>query len=472
MDRVQLMMEKAVMAAAEFNQFDQAAADRLAESVFRAGFNSRIRLAEMAVEETGMGVRKDKVLKNVAASLLVWHDIRDVKTAGVISRDERSGVTEIAQPLGPVFALTPVTNPTSTVIFKILICLKTRNPIIISPHGRAAGCSCETARICYEAALAAGAPEDCVQWLEHGSRELTRRFMSHTSLALILATGGGGLVGAAYSSGTPAIGVGPGNVPVLIDVSADLPFAVSSIISSKTFDNGTVCASEQAVVAEKAIAADLRAEFERQNCYFTTPEEKEKVEKAVINPETGGVNPAIVGRPAAEIGKRAGLELPEGVKIILVPLDRVAADEPLSGEILAPVLAFYEEKDYPEAVNRCISLNYRGGLGHTAAIYANDEERIRQYGELMNAGRVVVNTPSSQGGVGGIFNTLPTSFTLGCGSGGRNITTDNISAKNLINIKKVCRRRPNPQFSEFDSAKFLDGPFDADSLPGAYGRNF
>ncbi len=472
MDRVKLMMEKAVMAAAEFNQFDQAAADRAAEAVFQAGFNSRIRLAEMAVEETGMGVREDKILKNVLASLLVWHDIRDEKTAGMISRDQRTGITEIAQPLGPIFALTPVTNPTSTVIFKILICLKTRNPIIISPHGRAVKCSCETARICYEAALAAGAPEDCVQWLEHGSYELAHHFMAHRDLALILATGGAGLVGAAYSSGTPAIGVGPGNVPVLIDVSADLPFAVSSIISSKTFDNGTVCASEQAVVAEKTIAADLRAEFERQNCYFASPEETEKIEQAVINPETGGVNPAIVGRPAAEIGKRAGLELPEGVKIILVPLDRVAADEPLSGEVLAPVLAFYEEEDYPEAVNRCISLNYRGGLGHTAAIYANDEERIRQYGELMNAGRVVVNTPSSQGGVGGIFNTLPTSFTLGCGSGGRNITTDNISARNLINIKKVCRRRPNPKFSEFDSAKFLDGSFDADSLPGAYGRNF
>jgi len=472
MDQVDLTMEKAVMAAAEFNQFDQDATDRVAEAVFRAGFNSRIRLAEMAVEETGMGVMTDKVIKNVAASLLVYNDIRDEKTAGALSRDERSGITEIAQPLGPIFALTPVTNPTSTVIFKILICLKTRNPIVISPHGRATKCSCETARICYEAARAAGAPEDCVQWISEGSYDLAHHFMSHPSMALILATGGAGLVAAAYSSGTPAIGVGPGNVPVLIDRSADFPFAVSSIISSKTFDNGTVCASEQAVVAEKAIAGKVRTEFERQNCYFTSPEETAKLEAAVINPKTGGVNPAIVGQPAAEVARRAGLELPEGVKIILVPLARVADDEPLSGEVLAPVLAFYEEEDYPAAVNRCISLNYRGGLGHTAAIYANDEERIRQYGELMNAGRVVVNTPSSQGGVGGIFNSIPTSFTLGCGSGGRNITTDNISAKNLINIKKVCRRRPNPKFSEFDSAKFLDGSFDADSLPGAYGRNF
>ncbi len=466
------MIEKALLAAAEFNQFDQEATDRVVEAVFRAAFNARVPLAKMAVEETGLGVWQHKVLKNVVASKLIYDDIRHEKTAGVISCDERLGVTEIAQPLGPIFSITPVTNPTSTVIFKILICLKTRNPIIISPHRRAAGCSVETARICYEAALAAGAPEDCVQWLSGGSRELTHAFITHRSLALILATGGTGLVSAAYSSGNPAIGVGPGNVPVFIDRSASIPFAVSSIISSKTFDNGTVCASEQAVVVEKAIAAEVRAEFERQKCYFASDAEIRKIEEVVIDPKTKGMNADIVGQSAMEIGKRAGLNLPPGTAIILTPLAVVSQDEPLSGEVLAPVLAFYAEDSYEAACNRCISLNYRGGVGHTAAIYSNDESRILEFGELMNAGRVVVNTPSSQGGVGGLFNTLLTSFTLGCGSGGKNITTENISARHLINVKRVCRRRPNAKWNAFNTARFFDETLDADALQCEYGKDF
>ncbi len=370
------MMEKALLAAAEFNQLDQAATDRIVEAVFKAAFDARVSLAKMAFEETKLGVWKHKVLKNVLASKLVYNDIRYEKTVGILSHDDRSGITEIAQPLGPIFAITPMTNPTSTVIFKILICLKSRNPVIISPHRRAARCSGETARICYEAALAAGAPEDCVQWLSGGSRELTRAFMTHPNLALILATGGTGLVSAAYSSGTPAIGVGPGNVPVLIDKSAEFPFAVSSIIISKTFDNGTVCASEQAVVVEQAIAAEVRAEFERQKCHFLDAGEIKQVERVAIDPKTGGMSADIVGQSAMEIGKRAGINLPPDTQIIMAPLSRVGEDEPLSGEVLAPILAFYVEKDYPNACKRCIALNYRGGVGHTASIFANDEARI------------------------------------------------------------------------------------------------
>lgn len=471
-DQADAMMGKALLAAAEFNQYDQAATDRIVKAVFDAAFNARVSLATMAVEETKLGVWQHKVIKNVVASLLVYNDIRDETTVGVLAHDERLGITEIAQPLGPIFAITPMTNPTSTVIFKILICLKSRNPLIISPHRRAAKCSGETARICYEAALAAGAPEDCVQFLAGGSRELTHAFMSHPSLALILATGGTGLVTAAYSSGTPAIGVGPGNVPVLIDPSADLSFAVENIISSKTFDNGTVCASEQAVVVEHAIHAAVRAEFERQHCYFANPAEIKKLEAVAIDPKTGGMHADIVGQSAMEIGRRAGVNLPPDTVIIMLPLDKVGPDEPLSGEVLAPLLAFYVEEHYAAACNRCISLNYRGGVGHTAAIYANNDARIREFGELMNAGRVVVNTPSSQGGVGGLFNTLRTSFTLGCGSGGKNSTTENISARHLLNIKKVCRRRPNAEWSAFDQSKFLDATLDADALCAQYTKNF
>jgi len=466
------VMSKALLAAAEFNQFDQAATDRIVDAVFRAAFNARIDLAAMAVEETKLGVMHHKVIKNVVASLLVYNDIRAEKTVGVLAHDERLGITEIAQPLGPIFAITPMTNPTSTVIFKILICLKTRNPIIISPHRRAATCSGEAARICYEAALAAGAPEDCVQCLAGGSRELTHAFMAHPSLALILATGGTGLVTAAYSSGTPAIGVGPGNVPVLIDRSADLPFAVTSIISSKTFDNGTVCASEQAVVVEQAIQAEARAAFEQQHCYFATPAEIQKIAAVAIDPKTGGMQADIVGQSAMEVGRRAGLHLPPDTVIIMIPLDKVGPEEPLSGEVLAPILAFYVEENYAAACKRCISLNYRGGVGHTAAIYANDDARIREFGELMNAGRVVVNTPSSQGGVGGLYNTLRTSFTLGCGSGGKNITTENISACHLINVKKLCRRRPNAQWNAFDKNAFFDATLDADALSALYTKDF
>ncbi len=466
------VMEKALLAAAEFNQLDQAATDRIVEAVFKAAFDARVSLAKMAFEETKLGIWKHKVLKNVLASKLVYNDIRYEKTVGILSHDDRSGITEIAQPLGPIFAITPMTNPTSTVIFKILICLKSRNPVIISPHRRAAKCSGEAARICYEAALAAGAPEDCVQWLSGGSRELTRAFMTHPNLALILATGGTGLVSAAYSSGTPAIGVGPGNVPVLIDKSADFPFAVSSIIISKTFDNGTVCASEQAIVVEQAIAAEVRAECERQKCHFLNAAEIKQVERVAIDPRTGGMSADIVGQSAMEIGRRAGINLPPDTQIIMAPLSRVGADEPLSGEVLAPILAFYVEKNYTDACKRCIALNYRGGVGHTASIFANDEARILEFSELMNAGRVVVNTPSSQGGVGGLFNTLLTSFTLGCGSGGKNITTENISARHLINIKKLCRRRPHPRWGFFDLNKYYDETQTADTLYAEFNRNF
>ena len=466
------LLQKADMAAAVFNQLDQEKTDYIVEQVYKAGLRNRVKLAKMAREETGKGVWEHKVLKNVLATQIVYEDIKNEKTVGIISRDERNGIIEIAQPLGPILGIIPVTNPTSTVMFKILICLKTRNSIIISPHMNAMQCCGEAARICYEAALKAGAPEDCIQWISEFSRELTHELMIHPQTALILATGGAGLVKAAYSSGTPAIGVGAGNVPVYIEKSADIPFAVKNIIFSKAFDNGTICASEQAIVVEKIIADEAKKEFERQNCYFMSPGDIKKFEKIALDPERGIMSPKIVGQSACIIAEMAGIAVPPETKILIAPQEKVGKEYPLSGEILAPILAFYVCDDFNSALKLCIELNYRGGIGHTAGIYSNDESKVEEFAELMNAGRVLVNTPTSQGAVGGIFNTLNTSFTLGCGAGGKNITTDNISARNLINVKKVCHRRSNEKFLNFPQEKYLDETLTPELILEEYNKNY
>jgi len=466
------ILAKATIAAGIFNQYDQERTDQIVKTVARAAFNDRVRLAKMAREETKLGIWEHKVLKNVLATQFVFENIKNEKTVGILSHDEKYGITEIAQPLGPVFAIIPVTNPTSTVMFKILIALKSRNPIIISPPRKAMRCVIETARLCYQAALEADAPEDAIQWLPESSREWANAMMSQPGLALILATGGTSMVKAAYSSGTPAIGVGPGNVPVFIDKSADLPFAVSSIILSKTFDNGTVCASEQAIVVEQSFAAQVRAEFEKQNCYFLNAEEIRKVEAIAVDKDSGLMNPALVGQPVEAIAKIAGINPPAGTKIMLAEQKGVGRDYPLSGEILAPILAFYTCPNLDDALKICIDLNYFAGIGHTASIYANDEKTIETFGNLMNAGRVLVNTPSSQGAVGGVFNTLLTSFTLGCGAGGKNITTENISARHLVNTKRVCRYRPNERWNRFDCAKYNDEKSSWDAILAEFNKNY
>jgi len=471
LEQADQILDRALLAAAEFQQFNQEQTDRVVEAVYKAGLNARVRLAKMAVEETGIGIWEHKLWKNVIGTQLVYESIKNEKTVGVISHDPVTGITEIAQPLGPIFAVTPVTNPTSTAMYKILICLKTRNPIIISAHRGASKCTSETARICYEAALAAGAPEDCIQMIRAGSRDFTQMVMAHHKMALILATGGTGLVKAAYSSGNPAIGVGPGNVPVFIDESADIPFAISSIILSKTFDNGTICASEQSVVVEKKIEKKVREEFERQHCYFLTPDEIKKVEKIAVVEETMSMSPFIVGQSVKTIAEKAGITVPEGTVILLAHLEGVGKDYPLSHEILAPILAFYSAKDYHAAINTCIDLNYLGGIGHSAGIYANDEKRIMEFSSVINAGRIVVNTPTSQGAVGGVYNMLVPSLTLGCGTGGKNITTENITAKHLINIQRVCRRKMNDKFMSLDREKYLDETCDELVLRHEYHKN-
>ena len=466
------LMFKATMAAAEFQQLNQADTDTIVERVFKAGFTNRVKLAKMAQEDTGIGVWQHKVLKNVLATQLVYENIKDEKTVGVIKEDVIRGIVEIAQPLGPIFAIIPITNPTSTILFKILISMKTRNPVIVSAPRNAFNCCKETVDICYKAALAAGAPEDCIQIIEHGSREFTHIIMSHHNLALTLATGGTGLVHAAYSSGNPAIGVGPGNVPVLIDESADIPFAIENIISSKTFDNGTICASEQSIIVEKTITNAVRKEFESQHCYFLDETETKKLEEYAVLKDKGTMNPEIVGKPATFIAGKAGINAPENTSILIAPLRGVGSKYPLSVEILAPVLAYYECDNYKSAIKTCIDLNFLGGIGHTAVIYANNEKRIMEFSEIMNAGRIVVNTPSAQGAVGGLFNTLLTSFTLGCGTGGKNITTENISAHQLINIQRVCRRKINTQWFQFDQAKYLDENQETDDILNEYYKNY
>jgi acetaldehyde dehydrogenase/alcohol dehydrogenase len=373
-------------------------------------------------------------MKNVIATRYVYQDIKDLKTVGAISEDKKHEVVEIAEPLGPIFALTPITNPTSTVLFKILISLKTRNPIVIRPHGAAKKCSIEAARICYEAALKAGAPEYCIQWVKRSTDEQTRMFMSHRKTALVLATGSVNLVREAYRSGNPAIGVGPGNVPVYIGRTADIPFAVEQIFISKTFDNGTVCASEQALIANRDYVDEVISELKKRNAYFLTKDETELLEKIAYNKEQMVMNAGIIGQPATVIAKMAGFEVPYGTALLIAELDDVGR-----------------------------KINVHGGMGHTVSIFSNDEDKIEYFASVMNAGRILVNTPASHGALGGTYNALRPSLVLACGTGGKNITTDNISAKHLLNIHRVARRKVSDCFV-CDHYNYLDETKDAQSV--------
>jgi acetaldehyde dehydrogenase/alcohol dehydrogenase len=452
---IEAVMNRAAAALA-FYELDQAKTDRIVEAVFRAGFDHRIKLARMASDETRLGVWKDKVVKNVIATLFVYEDIRNMKTVGVISEDDANGIVEIAQPIGPIFAITPVTNPTSTVLFKILISLKSRNPIIIRPHGSARKCSIEAARICYEAALAAGAPEHCIQWISRSTEQETLALMSHKKTAMVLATGSTALVRAAYSSGNPAIGIGPGNVPVFIGKSADVPFAVGQIFLSKTFDNGTICASEQALVVRQCHVTEVKRLLRERKAYFLSKDEIGRLEKIAFNVEHKTMRPEVIGQPAPVIARMAGIDVPDDTTLLIAELTEVGLKSPLSLEILAPILAFYEAPDIETAIELCRKINIHGGLGHTISMFSTNEERIRFFASTMNAGRILVNTPASQGAMGGSYNALPPSLTLACGSGGKNHSTDNISAMHLLNIQRIARRRVSRCISDEALGMYLD----------------
>ncbi|GHV12945.1 aldehyde-alcohol dehydrogenase [Spirochaetia bacterium] len=423
--------------------FSQEQVDRIFHAAASAAARERIPLAKMAVEETGMGIVEDKVIKNLYASEYIYNAYKNEKTCEVIGEDPVYGITRIAEPLGLVAAVIPTTNPTSTAIFKALICLKTRNGIIISPHPRAKGCTNAAAKIVLDAAVAAGAPEGIISWIDEPSLEMTNMVMKEANI--ILATGGPGMVKAAYSSGKPAIGVGSGNTPAVITESADILLAVSSIIHSKTFDNGMICASEQSVIAEAPVYDKVKAEFARRGCYFLNPEETEKVRKTIII--NGALNAKIVGQTAVQIAGLAGVTVPASTKILMGEVESVELSEEFAHEKLSPVLAVYRAKDFGDALGKADQLVKDGGYGHTASIYLNPEtdgEKLNAFCSRMKACRILLNTPSAHGGIGDLYNfALPPSLTLGCGSWGGNSVSENVGVKHLLNIKTFAARRQN-----------------------------
>ena len=436
-------MEQVRQAQQQFATFTQEQVDKIFFAAAMAANQARIPLAKLAVEETGMGVVEDKVTKNHYAAEYIYNHYRDTKTCGVIEYDAAYGVTRIAEPLGIVAAVIPTTNPTSTAIFKTLLCLKTRNGIVISPHPRAKKSTIAAAKVVLDAAVAAGAPENIIAWIDVPSLELTNEVMR--SADIILATGGPGMVKAAYSSGKPALGVGAGNTPAVIDESADIVLAVNSIIHSKTFDNGMICASEQSVIVDEKIYEAVKTEFAARGCYFLTPDETEKVRKTILI--NGALNAKIVGQTACTIAKLAGVAAPERTKILIGEVESVEPQEEFAHEKLSPVLAMYKAKDFADAVSKACRLVADGGYGHTSSLYCNavtQREKIDAFGAAMKTCRVLVNTPSSHGGLGDLYNFKMTpSLTLGCGSWGGNSTSENVGVKHLLNIKTVAERREN-----------------------------
>lgn len=444
-DSVEALQERMTImrrAQREFAKFTQEQVDHIFFEAAMAANKARIPLAKMAVEETGMGVMEDKVIKNHYASEYIYHAYRNTKTVGVLEEDPAFGIKKIAEPIGLVAAVIPTTNPTSTAIFKALLCLKTRNAILISPHPRAKKCTAEAARIVYEAAVKAGAPEGIIGCIEFPSLELTGELMHEADI--ILATGGPGMVHAAYSSGKPALGVGAGNTPVIIDESADIKLAVNSIIHSKTFDNGMICASEQSVTVLDGIYDEVRAEFERRGCYFLKGDELDKVRRTILI--NGALNAKIVGQSAHTIAQLAGVDVPEETKILIGEVESVELSEEFAHEKLSPVLAMYHAKDFDEALDKAEKLVCDGGHGHTASLYIHpaQKEKIMKHAERMEACRIVINTPSSFGGIGDLYNfKMAPSLTLGCGTWGGNSVSENVGVKHLLNVKTVAERREN-----------------------------
>lgn len=443
---IDTLVANAQKALKAFRDYDQETIDHIVKQMALAGLDKHMYLAKLAIEETKRGVYEDKIIKNIFATEYIYHNIKYDKTVGVIRENEQEGVIEIAEPVGVIAGVTPVTNPTSTTMFKALISIKTRNPIIFAFHPSAQKCSSEAARILRDAAIAAGAPEHCIQWIETPSVEATQQLMHHPGVSLILATGGAGMVKAAYSSGKPALGVGPGNVPCYIEKTANIKRAVSDLILSKTFDNGMICASEQAVIIDKEIYDAVKNEMIANKCYFLNEEEKKKVEKLVINENTCAVNPNIVGKPAYEIAKMAGVDVPVDTKILVAELKSVGPQEPLSREKLSPVLACYKVNSTEEGLKRAEEMLEFGGLGHSAVIHSENQDVILEFGKRMKAGRIISNAPSSQGAIGDIYNAYIPSLTLGCGTFGGNSVSTNVGATHLINIKKLARRNVNMQW--------------------------
>lgn len=434
------------LAAAAFYQFSQEQVDRCVRAMVIKGLEAAQQLAALAVAETKLGVVEDKAIKNMVATEFVYHSIKDEKTVGIIHTYPERNLKEIAEPIGVILGVTPITNPTSTVLFKSLMMAKTRNTVIFCPHPLAEQCSNEAARIMYEAALDAGAPEGFICWVEDIAISDTQYLMRHPDVALIDATGGPGLVKAAYSSGKPALGVGAGNVPCYIHRSADLSMAVVDILTSKTFDNGTICASEQTVLVDREVHDRVVELFAELGAHICSADEVAVLERTVVDAATGAMRPTAVGQSATTIARTVGIEVRPETKLLLAPLKGVGRQHPLSCEKLFPVLGILPVQDEDEAINAAMDVLYFGGVGHTASIFSEDDAVIDRFGEALNAGRIIVNCPSSVGALGGVYNDLRPTFSFGCGSGGGNSTIENVSVRNYMNVKQVAKRTPAHQW--------------------------
>ena len=446
-DALNNLLDRVKKAQEEYSKFSQEDVDRIFKAAATAADKMRIPLAKMAVEDTGMGVLEDKIIKNHFASEYIYNKHKNAKTCGVISTDKENGIKIVAEPLGILAGIIPTTNPTSTAIFKSLIALKTRNAIVFSPHPRATKSTIAAAKVVLDAAVEAGAPKDIIGWIDAPSMELSDALLHHPNIACILATGGPGMVKAAYSSGKPALGVGPGNTAAVIDETADIRMAVSSILMSKTFDNGMICASEQSVIVVEDIYEEVKKEFLYRGAYLVNKEdEKKMIELPFIDPARGTAHPLIVGQPAHRIAELAGFEIPEDAKILLCERPKLDWNDPFSREKLSPILTMYKAKSFEQAADMAYELVLKGGAGHTSVLYTDERksDRINAYAEKMPSCRILINSPSSQGGIGDLFNfKLEPSLSLGCGSWGGNAVSGNIGVEHLLNYKTVAERREN-----------------------------
>ena len=461
-EEVNGLVERALKALDEFQSFTQEKIDYIVAKCCVAALDKHGELAKSAIEETKRGVFEDKATKNLFACEYVTHNMKKIKTVGVISEDPVTGMTEIAEPVGVVAGITPVTNPTSTAIFKSLICLKTRNPIIFGFHPSAQKSSAEAAKVIYDAAIEAGAPKNCIQWIEHPSMDATTALMNHPGVATILATGGNAMVKAAYSCGKPALGVGAGNVPAYFEKTCNVRQAVNDVVMSKSFDNGMVCASEQAVIVDKEIYDEVKAEFKKYGVYFASKDDKKKLEKFMFgvtskeNAIDAKLNADIVGKYATWIAHEAGFEVPSNTVIIIAECDHVGIDEPLTREKLSPVLAMIKSNSTDEGINLSKQMVEFNGLGHSAAIHTSSHELEVKFGDLVQAIRIICNSPSTFGGIGNVYNSFIPSLTLGCGSYGHNSVAGNVGPLNLLNVKKVGRRRNNMQWFKIPSKIYFE----------------
>lgn len=440
------LAEKGQEALKELSKKSQHEINDIVHQMSMAAVDQHMHLAKLAYDETGRGIYEDKAIKNLYASEYIWNSIKDNKTVGIIGEDKQKGLTYVAEPIGVICGVTPTTNPTSTTIFKAMIAIKTGNPIIFAFHPSAQQSSKYAAKVILEAATKAGAPKDCIQWIEVPSIEATKQLMNHKDIALVLATGGSGMVKSAYSTGKPALGVGPGNVPTYIEKTAYIKRAVNDIIGSKTFDNGMICASEQVMVVDKEVYTDVVKEFKLHQTYFVNKNELQQLEDAIMNEDKTAVKPDIVGKSAVDIAKLSGISVPEKTKLLVAEIDGIGKDYPLSREKLSPVLAMVTAKSTGHALQICEDILKFGGLGHTAVIHTEDSQLQQKFGLKMKACRVLVNTPSAVGGIGNMYNELIPSLTLGCGSYGRNSISHNVSAVDLLNIKTIAKRRNNMQW--------------------------